>query len=523
MFVKIFSLFLIGIIFLNGCRGNAEKRRSDDTLAIAISSEPKRLNPLFLTDLISYSVSGLIFRGLTKFDKDMSIVPDIAESWEILQGGHEIRFHLKKGVLWHDGVELTADDVVFTYQTVTSPQTTTHHSSHFGPLEKVKALDRYTVSVSYSKPYGSALESWTFGLIPKHVLWNKDIHDVSFDQAPVGTGPYRLKEWVNGQKLWLVSFDRYHDGRPKIRNLFLRIIPDAATQMMELKAGTVDGMELSPVHYRLEADSGMFSSNFIKHRAGSFRCGFLGFNLLDKRFQDKRVRQAISYAIDKDSIINSVFMKLGSRSTGPYPPEVWYYSKKAAYYKYDPHKALLLLEQAGWKKGTDGILQNNGDRMSFTILTNYENKEHIKTAQLIQSNLKTVGIAADIRTLEWQAFRHNVIGRHQFEAIVLSRAYLWDPDIYDLWHSSKTKEDEWNFLSYKNADVDSLLEKGRRMVEREKRKKIYWKLHELLAEEQSCIFLYNADLLFITHRRIKGIDPSPAGTFYNIAEWRIER
>jgi peptide/nickel transport system substrate-binding protein len=521
MFVKIFLLFLAGLISLSGCRGGFERSRPSDTVTIAISSEPKRLNPIFLTDLISYAVSGLIFRGLTMFDKDMNIVPDIAESWKIVQGGREIQFYLKKGVLWHDGVELTADDVVFTYQIVTSPKTATHHSSHFGPVKEVKALDRHIVSVSYSEPYGSALESWTFGIVPKHILQGRDIHDASFDSAPVGTGPYRLKEWVHAQKLSLESFDGYHTGKPKIKKLIMRIIPDTATQLLELKAGTIDVMELSPAQYRMDTNSGPFSTDFIKQRAGSFRYGFLGFNLLDKRFQDKRVRQAMSYAIDKDSIINSVFMGLGSRSTGPYPPEAWYYSSNAAYYKYDPLKALALLEQVGWRKGEDGILRKDGARMSFTILTNYESKEHLKTAQIVQSNLKTIGIHADIRTLEWQAFRHNVISKHQFEAIMLSRAYLWDPDIYDLWHSSKTKDGEWNFLSYRNPEVDSLLEKGRRTTERGKREKIYRKVHELLAEEQSCVFLYNADLLFIAHWRIKGIEPSPAGIFHNIAEWYI--
>lgn len=202
--------------------------------------------------------------------------------------------------------------------------------------------------------------------------------------------------------------------------------------------------------------------------------------------------------------------------------KTWYYSRKAKYYAYDPQKALKLMEQAGWKKEADGILRKNGDIMSFTILTNHENKENLNIAQIIQSNLKAIGIATKIRTLEWQAFRHNVINKHQFEAIVLSSAYLWDPDIYDLWHSSKTREGEWNFLGYKNKAVDMLLEKGRRTTIMAERQRIYHRLHELLAEEQPCIFLYNSDLLFVAHKKIKGIVGSPAGMLHNIVEWYIE-
>jgi peptide/nickel transport system substrate-binding protein len=521
--IQIFIIILLSVSIIAGCRGGNSKKRPSDTVVVAIASEPTRLNPVFLSDLVSYTVSGLIFSGLTKFDKDMNIIGDLAESWEILQGGREVRFHLKKNVLWHDGVEFSADDVVFTYTTMVAPETASHLDSNFGPVGKVKALDRYTVAIFYSEPYGSVLESWTTGIIPKHVFQNKDIHDISFDNVPVGTGPYRLKQWVHGQKLYLESFDGYHAGKPKIRNLIICIIPDVSTQFMVLKTGDIDLMELSPTQYKRGTYTEPLSSEFIHQRSGSFRFGFLGLNLLDKRFQDKRVRQAISHAINKDSIINAFFMGLGNRSTGPYPPEVWYYNHNARYFEYNPVKAEELLKSAGWRKGTDGILQKDGASFKFTLLTNYENKENVKIAQVIQSNLKMIGIEADIQTLEWQTFRHDVISKHQFEAIILSRAYLWDPDIYDLWHSSKTKKDEWNYLSYKNPEVDLLLEKGRRIIDRKKRKKIYWKVHELLAEEQSCIFLYNADLLFITQKRIKGITPSPAGMLYNIADWRIEQ
>jgi peptide/nickel transport system substrate-binding protein len=521
--IRLVLTLLLSLCIAAGCREGQREVRLSDTVIAALISEPKRLNPLFLTDHVSHSVSGLIFSGLTKFDKDMNIAGDLAESWDIIQGGKEIRFHLKKNVLWHDGVEFTADDVEFTYAAIVSPDTASHLNSSFGPVREVKALGRYTLAVLYTEPYGSALESWTVGILPKHLFQNRDIRDTCFDNAPVGTGPYRLKEWMQGQNLRLESFDLYHAGRPRIKKIIIRIIPDTTTQLMELKAGTLDLMELSPIPFKTEANLGRLSSDFMKYRAGSFRFGFLGFNLLDERFQDKRVRQAISHAINKDWIIDSVFMGHGSRSTGPYPPEAWYYSREARHFEYNTLKAEELLKSAGWKMGPDGILIKNGSALAFTILTNYENKENIKTAQVIQSNLKGIGIKTDIRTLEWQAFRHNVISKHKFEAIVLSRAYLWDPDIYDLWHSSRTHNDEWNFLSYKNPEADLLLEKGRLTAERAERKKIYRKVHELLADEQPCVFLYNADLFFIANKKIKGITPSPAGILSNMADWYIEQ
>lgn len=514
--LKILSLFLTCIIIFCGCHKELENQNAD-TITIAITSEPKRLNPLFLSDFISYSISGLVFSGLTKFDSNMNIIGDLAESWEISKDESKITFHLKKNVLWHDGVEFTAEDVVFTYKSIVSPMNESHLGSHFGPIKDVKIIDKNTVSVTYLKPYGSALESWTIGIIPKHIFQNKDVNSSFFDESPVGTGPYKLKEWIHGQRIWLEAFENYHDGIPKIKNIVLRVIPDTSTQLLELKAGTIDMMELTPSQFNNLKDT-----NFAKYRAGSFRYGFLGLNFLDRRFQDKRVRQAISHVIDKKSIIDTVLYGFGSISTGPYPPEAWYYSSDAKYYDYNPKKAIDILAQAGWRKNEKGILQKGSNILSFSIITNYESKENIKTAQIIQSNLKAIGIETRIITYEWQTFRHNIINKHQFEAVILTRAYLWDPDIFELWHSSKTREGEWNFLSYKNKEVDRLLEEGRNTININDRKVIYNKVHELLAEEQACIFLYNADLLFVANKKIKGITPSPMGMFYGIEKCWIE-
>lgn len=516
-------ILLSTTIVLTGCSRGVGGDHPKDTIVFALSSEPKRLTPLFVSDLNSHTVSNLIFSGLTKLDRDLRVVGDLASSWEIKKGGRLIRFHLKKGVLWHDGRKFTAEDVVFTYDKITSPDTATPHSTRFGPVAGVRAVDPYTVDVAYSEPFGSALESWTVGIVPKHVLENGDIRDNSFDMMPVGTGPYRLKAWIPGQRLALEAFDRYHAGAPRIKNLVVKIVPDPSTRMLELKAGAIDIMEVSPTQFAKDLTSEFIVSHFNTYQAGSFRSGFLGFDLSDKRFQDKRLRQAISQAIDKEAIIATVLMGFGSKSTGPYPPETWYYSGKAKYFAYDPRRSLETLEGLGYIMGPDGLLQRDGMLLSFAILTNYENRENVKTAQIIQSNLKDIGIKTEVRLLEWQAFRHIAINKRQFEAVLLSRAYLWDPDIYDLWHSSKTAEGEWNFLQYRNGKADALLEKGRTTLPFEQRKRTYHKLHELLAEEQACIFLYNADLLFVANKKIRGIAPSPLGMLNNIEEWDLAR
>lgn len=518
----VFYFFII-IAFLCGCKGKESARHSADTIVVAVSTEPQRLNPVYISDLISSSISGLIFNGLTKIDKDAKVIADLAQSWDIRDSGREIVFYLKKGILWHDGREFTSEDVLFTYKTITLQDIASPHASAFGFIKEVRAVDPYTVRVLYAEPFGSALESWSIGIVPKHILENRDISGNYFDRSPIGTGPYMLKQWVTGQFLRLEAFNQHHNGSPNIKGLLIRIIPDTTTQFMEAKTGNIDLMEVTPEQFNNELDSTEISKNFNKFRADSFRYGFFGLNLLDKRFQNRVFRHAVSHAIDKEAIIKTVLRAYGSPSTGPYPPHAWYASKNAPSFEYNPQKAQQLLQSLGWVKDKNGILRKDGEPLRFTILTNYENKERARIAQLIQSNLKDIGIQTDIRLLEWQAFRHNAVSKHQFEAIVLSRAYLWDPDIYELWHSDKAKEGEWNFLSYKNDEVDLLLGKGRKTLVISERKRIYQKIHEILAYEQACIFLYNADLLFISNKRIKGITPSPTGMFYNVANWHIEK
>jgi peptide/nickel transport system substrate-binding protein len=323
-------------------------------------------------------------------------------------------------------------------------------------------LGKYTVRVSYKEPYAPALESWGMGIIPKHILDGKDISSEIYSRNPIGTGPYVLEEWVTGQKMVLRDFDGYFEGKAGINKYVARIIPDTATMFLELKFGGIDFMNLSPPQFKLQANTDMFNKYFQKFKYPSFGYTYLGYNLLDPKFSDKRIRQALTYSINKEDIIAGVLLGYGTPCTGPFPPESWAFNKEVKDLGYDPGKALALFGQAGWKKNKDGLLEKDGKLFSFTVLVNQGNEARLKTAQIIQENLKKVGIEMKIRVLEWQALLHEFIDKKRFEAIIMGWALSRDPDSYDIWYSSKTKEGEFNFISYKNDEVDKLLLEGRR-------------------------------------------------------------
>jgi len=516
------STVVLIILFLSSCSREPEIKRPFD-ITVGFGADAKRLLPLLASDSASGDISGYIFNGLTKYDKNIKVTGDLAESWDVSANGLEITFHLRKGVKWHDGEEFTADDVVFTYKTVTDPKVPTPYGSNYGPVERVEVVDRYTVRVTYREPYAPALESWGMGIIPKHLLGGKNIAEESYNRNPVGTGPYKLKEWVTGQKIVLEAFDDYFEGRPHIDKYIARVIPDTATMFLELKFGGIDFMGLTPPQYKLQASSERFTRYFQKFRYPAFGYTYLGFNLLDQRFADKRVRRAITHAINKRDIIDGVLLGFGTPCTGPFPPESWAYNPNVSDPAYSPERARELLREAGWSMGSDSIFSKDGRPFRFTLLVNQANDVRLKAAQIIKENLRRVGIDMNIKVLEWQALLHEFIDKKRFEAVILGWALSRDPDIYDIWHSSKTKEGDFNFISYKNDEVDRLLIEGRSTFDLAERKRIYNRIHTILAEEQPVTFLFVPDALPVLHKRFKGVEKAPLGIWYDFIHWSVPK
>jgi peptide/nickel transport system substrate-binding protein len=517
-----YFLVLTACLLCSACSREPDIK-SPNAIAMGLGADAKRLLPFLASDGSSAEVSGLIYHGLVKYDKDIRLTGDIAESWEVSRDGLRITFHLRHGVMWQDGTELTADDVIFTYNKVIDPKVPTPYSSIYGPVRSVEAPDKYTVRVAYKEPFAPALESWGMGIVPKHLLEGKDLSSPDINRNPVGNGPYKLAEWVTGQKIVLDAFDNYFEGRPNIDRVVFRIIPDASTMFLELKFGGIDYMGLTPPQYKLQANTDFFKKYFQKFRYPSFGYTYLGYNLLNPLFNDIRVRQAIAHAINKNEIIAGVLLGYGTPCTGPFPPESWAYNTDVKDYDYNPDKSLALLAEAGWNMNASGQMEKAGKTFSFTVLVNQGNDARLKAAQILKEQLKRVGIDLHIKVLEWQAMLHDFIDKKRFEAVIMGWGLSRDPDIYDIWHSSKTKEGEFNFISYKNNEVDRLLLEGRRIFSLEKRKVIYHRIHEILAEEQPCAFLYVPDALPVLHKRFKGVVKAPIGIDYDFIHWYVPK
>ncbi len=486
--------------------------------------EASNLIPYLATDSASHDVAGLLFVSLLRYDKNLQIENFAAKEYSIENEGKLIRFTLRQGILWEDGVELTADDVEFTWKIVTDPKTASPYAEDFLAVKEFRKTGRYTFEVYYEKYFARALSSWMSAILPKHILEGQDLRNTPFARNPVGAGPYKLKQWEPGLRVTLSASPTYFLGKPHIDTVIYRIIPDISTMFLETRAGRLDVMNLTPQQYLRQTSGAPWDSEFHKYRYLSSVYVFMGFNMLHPFFKDVRMRKAISYAIDREGIVKGVLMGQGVPAFGPYKPGSWAYHDKLKAVSQNVSKAKDLLKELGFADlNNDGILEKDGQDLAFTILTNQGNEQRILTAIVIQSQLKAVGIDVQIRTVEWAAFIKEFVDTGRFDAVILGWTIGQDPDIYEVWHSSKAKSGGLNFTRYINPKVDELLETARATPNVEKRKSLYYELQEVMHADQPYCFLFVPYALPVVQSRFRGIDPALAGIMYNFDEWWVPK
>lgn len=493
-----------------------------DSFVTASSAEPSNLIPFLATDSASHDASERIFNGLVRYNPQLELEGDLAESWDTLDEGRTLVFHLRKDVRWHDGAPFTSADVAFTFAKLIDPDLPTPYGSDFKRVSKLETPDAHTVRVQYDEPYSPALASWGMSIVPKHLLEREDLMKTDFARRPVGTGPYRFGRWVAGDRVELYANPDYYEGRPGIDRLVIRVVPDAGTTFLELNQESIDSTALTPLQYMRLTDSNFFKKTYGKYRYPSFGYTFAAFNLASPLFGDVRVRRALDMAIDRQEIIDGVLLGLGRPVTGPFSPDSWAYNSEIRPSPFDPEAARRLLDEAGWRDTDgDGIRDKDGKPFEFTIVTNQGVVQRQMIAEILQRRFAYVGVRMRIKIIEWSSFLKNVVDARKFDMVLLAWGLSRDPDPHDIWHSSKTAPGEFNFVGYKNAEVDRLIEEGQRSYDRGERARIYRRIHELIAEDKPYLFIYVADALPIVHKRFRNVDVTPIGLGYRLIDWDV--
>lgn len=530
------TISLLFTLLMTGCNSTTSNQQNIDyntsypstpggTLINAMTGEPSGLISMIAGESASSAISSSIFNSLLKYDKNLELEGDLVQAWEISADQKTITFKLKPNLKWADNQALTSADVLFTWQAVTDEKNASPYASDFLLVKKAETPDSQTFRVTYEQAYAPALDSWAgLQILPKHLLEGKDLHTTAFARNPVGSNYYKLDSWQHGEHLKLSRNANSVLGPAQIDSLVSRIIPDNSAQFLELMADNIDLMGLDPIKYsRIIPARPELQKKLALYKELGNSYTYMGFNLKHKPFDDVRVRRAINYAIDKQEIIDGVYLGLSINIASPYKPGTRWSNPALTPYPYDPAKARALLQEAGFTDSNgDGILERDGKPFSFEIITN-QNKEREKSAVLIQRRLKEIGIDVQIRAIEWASFISRFIKTGDFDVVVLGWGLGLDPDQYNIWHSSQQAPGQFNFIGYNNPKIDKLLEQGRLELNPDKRMEIYHQFSATLLEDSPIVYLSAGYGLTAIHKRVKGIDnpAPPAGIGHNSQDWYI--
>jgi len=484
------------------------------TLHLNTSGNPSRLNPLLATDAGSSEIVGFIFNGLVKYAKDgKEIIGDLAESYRF-EDDTRVVFKLRKNVKWHDGKRFTAEDVVFTYDLIHSPKVVTPYTSTFRMVKSVKALDEFTVEVIYKKPYFKALETWMMQIVPKHILENEEnVMGSSFNKKPIGTGPYKLSKLEFSKNIELSANTEYFEHAPYIDTISFHVISDPTTRFLMLRSQQIDIGALEPMQLERQVDKAFFE-HYEKIEQISHSYTYLGFNLRYKKFEDDRVRRALSLGIDRQELVDILFLGHGQVCTGPFLPGGLAFNENVQAPKPNLIEAKRLLKEAGYDEQTP---------FEFEIATSNSSEVRPYAAQIIQHQLARIGVKVTLRVMEWQAFLNMVVFPREFDTVLLGWSLSLTPDPYLVWHSDNDKAGAFNFIGYKNEKVDALIEKAEGLVDRKKLSLVQKEIFEDIVNDNAYLFLYIPNSISVVNRAISPIEPTINGFWYNQIDWKISR
>ena len=488
-----FATLLLGLAACN------QRPPASDVITVAVLSSPNSLDPRIGSDETSQRVHQLVFDYLLALDEKLRVTGGLATHWE---QPNPITYlvHLRKGVRFHDGHELTADDVVHTFGSFIDPAFVSPRKGAYRMLDRVEAVDSYTVRFTLKEPFGSFPIQLVMPVVPKGA--GPELRD-----RPIGTGPYKFVSFAVDDHVTLEAFPGYFRGAPANGGVVLKVVPDEIMRALELRKGTVDMVvnDLSPdvVHQLAEEKAVTIAE------APGTDYAYVGVNMRDPILKDRRVRHALGYAIDRQAIVDHLRRGLARPAVGVLPPASWAFEPGVFQFTHDPQKAIALLEAAGHRDPDgDGPLPRL--RLSLKVSTN----EFIRLqAAVIQEDLKRVGIDLDVRSYEFATLYADVL-KGNFQLFTLQWVGVSDPDMLRrVFHSKQMPPNGFNRGYYDNPDVDRLIDAAMVAESDEERRKLYGDAQRMVAEDAPYISLWYKTNIAVSGTGIEGVKLTPSAEF----------
>jgi peptide/nickel transport system substrate-binding protein len=495
-------MITLALIVSAGACASAPPRSGVITLAVL--SSPNSLDPRIGSDETSQRVHQLIFDNLLALDDQLKVIGGLAESWEQTDPITYI-IRLRKGVRFHDGHELTAEDVVFTFGCFIDPAFVSPRKGAYRTLDRVDAVDPYTVRFTLKEPFGSFPIQLVMPVVPKGA-------GPELRERPIGTGPYQFVSLAVDDHVELAAFPDYFRGKPANDGVVLKVVPDEIMRALELRKGTVDMVvnDLSPdVIHQLAAEK----SVTIAESPGT-DYAYVGINMRDAVLKDRRVRHALGYAIDRQAIVDHLRRGLARPAIGILPPASWAFDENVFQFSHDPARAIALLEAAGYRD-PDGDGPEPRLRLSLKVSTN----EFIRLqAAVIQQDLKKVGIELDVRSYEFATLYADVL-KGNFQLFTLQWVGVSDPDMLRrVFHSKQMPPNGFNRGYYDNPEVDRLIDTAMAATTDADRRRWYGQAQRVLAEDAPYISLWYKTNVAVSRTQIEGVKLTPSAEFTFLRE-----
>jgi peptide/nickel transport system substrate-binding protein len=497
-----------------------------------IVGSPQYINPVLSQASDSdRDIAELIFSGLTKYNSKGEIVPNLAQEYKIGDNGKTYEFILRNDIVWHDGKQFTADDVIFTINTIQNPDFRSPLRVSWSGVE-IEKIDDYKIRFKLKNAYAPFLANTTTGIIAKHV-WEK-ITPTNFslaleNLAPIGTGPYKLTKIKKDKDgfisyIKLQAFGNYDsDRRPFIDKINLNFYPDEITAIKAYNRGQIDNLSLISIKNK-SLIKGESRSNIERLLLPRYFAVFFNQSK-SKPLSDKVVRQALNYATNKKQIVEDVLDGEGKTVDSPIPAGVWGHADDLKIYDFAQEHANNILEADGWKDtDDDGIREKGTEKLEIELVTT-DMKELQQVANILQEQWSKIGVKTNVKILEIGEVQQEYVRPREYQALLFGEVLGFDPDPFSFWHSTQKKDPGLNLALYNNTKVDTLLKDARQILEPELRLKKYAEFQKLVIEDAPVVFLYNSYQIYLTSKKIKGFENKsvvlPSKRFIDIENWHI--
>jgi len=508
-----------------GGSGSGDSAAADDTLVIALPSQPENLNPIGSDNV--YGGNQKFFNGLLRYAKDLTAVPDLASAMPTRSSnGRTVTVRIRDDVTFHDGTPLTAKDVAFTYNAILDKDSASPMATLLDTLDATAAVNDTTVRFRLNRVDPAFYDKLQIGIVPAARLEGEDIKTAPFNRKPIGTGPYVMKEFQPGGRIVMEANANYFRGPPKIKRIVLTAVEDENARVALLEKGTIDAAGIVPKLAPRVRRNGNY--NVLEVRTADARVAALPNR--DPVLRDPAVRRALSYAVDRETMVEGALAGVGEPAYGPIMKGHWAYSPVAEL-PYDPDEAERRLDVAGWKQTGDATRTNGARKLSFTLVYPAADSVRKDIALAFASDMKKVGADVKLEGLSWDVIEK----RQDRGAVEFGYGTPYDPDIelYTLFHSRFATGDDDIFTNYprtRNAAIDAALDAERSKLDIDERKQDFVKLQQELAKDASWLWLVRLRHIAVISKRVKGIDPQvephahgfSRGTTWNMEDWTLE-